>query len=118
MRQRIQRILKEEKETGVPFPYLSRDIQSLSVLEKVIAKQREWFSKNPENDPLTVLENQRKDQKLKQAFNKFMATPPDYRDAAISCMEMWLKAFEEKTVQAIIDPDGELILPGEDFYGR
>jgi len=43
--ERIRRIIKEEKETGVKYPYLSREIQSLATLRKTIIKEREYERK-------------------------------------------------------------------------
>jgi hypothetical protein len=41
---RIKRMIAEEKERGVTFPYINRDLQALANLRKAILKQKEWDS--------------------------------------------------------------------------
>ena len=45
LRDRISRLIQEENETGINYPYLNRDIMALSTLEKTIQKQEELARK-------------------------------------------------------------------------
>ena len=43
-------MIAEERETGIKYPYLKRDLQALATLRKAILKQKEWESTHA--DPL------------------------------------------------------------------
>jgi len=38
---RIKRMIAEERETGVKYPFINRDLQALASLRKAILKQKE-----------------------------------------------------------------------------
>jgi hypothetical protein len=51
--ERIKRIMEQEASTGIRYPYLNRDIQTLASLRKSILKLKEWELKY--RDPLREL---------------------------------------------------------------
>jgi hypothetical protein len=111
LRQRIQNIIKEEKETGIKYPYLSRDIQALTSFEKTIVKQKEWRLKHPNDDPLKVLEIEKKDRKIDRLFNTFMnMTNEDQRNRMINFLERLIEIFEENALTVSIGVDGRCTL--------
>lgn len=72
LRERINRLLREEEEFGVKHSYLSRDIQALSTLEKTIVKQKDWMKKNPGEDPILAMQRERQENRMQLAFKKYM----------------------------------------------
>jgi hypothetical protein len=59
---RIKRMMNEENETGVKYPFINRDLQALASLRKAILKQKEWSLTH--DDPIKL----REDQLLKESI--------------------------------------------------
>jgi hypothetical protein len=114
-RDRIERIIKEEKATGITFPCLSRDIQALTALEKTILRQKDWVLKHPDEDLIKRREFERKEKKIENLFNSYMdVTTEDQLDYTIKVMEGMLEIIDKYSVPAKIDSDGNLILLDQD----
>ena len=111
LRQRIQNIIKEEKETGIKYPYLSRDIQALTSFEKAIVKQNEYRMKYPNDDPIKALEMGKMDRKIDGLFNTFMdMTSEDQRNRMINFLERAIEIFEKNALTLSIGADGKYML--------
>ena len=67
---RIKKIMEEETQTGIRYPYLNRDIQSLAALRRAIIRYREWEIKYAE--PLSELEEKKKNIERDRKFKIFM----------------------------------------------
>ncbi len=111
LRERINRLINEEEKSGVAFPYLNRDVQALTALEKMIVQQKDWALKHPDEDPFKLREIQRKDRKIDSLFNTYMErTTLDDRNRTIKFLEILVEKFEEASVLAKKGPDGKWIL--------
>jgi hypothetical protein len=112
LRDRIDGMIKEEKETGITFPYLSRDVQALTALEKMIVQQKDWELKHPDGGPVRLRELERKDRKIDSLFNTYMEkTTEDDRDRTIKFLELIVEKLDEHSVPVKKDQDGNWFFP-------
>lgn len=66
--QRVFEMMQEERETGVNYPHLSRDVQALSNLTKALNKQKEWELIH--DSPLKAQQIRRKQERLVKYFHE------------------------------------------------
>lgn len=108
-RKRIRTMLEEEKRTGVKYPHLSRDMQALAALEKVILKQKtfELFYDNPVKQK--KLERLKK--KMGEKFGAWMnQIGEDGRMKMVNALGKFLEYAEQHSIPGEISPDGQIRL--------
>jgi len=100
LRDRIKLLMKEEHETGVKYPYLSRDVQALTVLEKTIMKQKEWVAKYPDGDPVEKLRQKQEDERLGREYKKYILDPttPEQRETIVNATNYFLELLNEHAI--------------------
>jgi len=104
-RERVERMMKEEKELGVKHSNLSRDIQSLAALTKVLVKEKEFAIKHA-LDPVKERENEIRSKRIDDNFNTFMATTTEKgRESMINVMDRFLQAVAENTITVSVTTD-------------
>lgn len=112
--ERINRMMQEEAETGIKFPHLNRDIQTLSALSKAIVKAKEYELTYGNVDPV----RRRKAERLKQRIDTHMQAlidylGPDGRNKMIDATNKFMEKLKDKVVNMKINDDGtyEIIDP-------
>lgn len=115
---RIKRMIAEEKESGVKYPFISRDLQALASLRKAILKQKEWEATH--EDPLKRKRRKRMEKDLDWRFRAVMDNfGEDGRDRMIRALNRFLELAEQKAVPMYRKADGTYTLtdpeekPGE-----
>jgi hypothetical protein len=102
---RIKRMIVEEKETGVRYPFINRDLQALANLRKAILKQREWESIH--GDSLIRKRRERMEENIDRRFNSLMESlGEDGRDRMIRAADRFLELAEQKALIAYRKEDG------------
>jgi len=110
---RIDQMMREERETGVNYPHLNRDIQALSALSKALIKAKEWEILHANDDPVKVRQREKKDRKIKAQWNTMMSRiGDDGRDRLIKTMDRVLELIPQHTKTLIVDENGEYHLEG------
>ena len=99
---------RREERTGVPFPSLSKEIQSLTAFEKAIIKQKQWALENPGDDPLTALEKRRLEGEIEEVFTEIVETV-EYRERVLAFLKALLKAFHDEAEKNEIDSPEEIL---------
>lgn len=106
---RIKRMIAEEKETGVKYPHLNRDLQALGSLRKAILRQSEWETIH--EDPLKRKKYERMEQTVDRRFNRLMENlGEDGRDRMIRAANRFLELIEQKSVPLYQKEDGTYTL--------
>lgn len=105
--ERIYQMMQEEAETGIKFPHLNRDIQTLSALSKAIVKAKEYELMYGNVDPV----RRRKAERLKQRIDSQMQAlidylGPDGRSKMIDATNKFMEKLEEKILNMKIEEDG------------
>lgn len=90
-------MMQEEAETGIKFPHLNRDIQTLSALSKAIVKAKECELMYGNVDPV----RRRKAERLKQRIDSRMQAlidylGPDGRSELIEANKQLLENIEKR----------------------
>lgn len=99
---RIKRIIKEERETGIKYPYLNRELQGLAALRKAIIKQREYEQKH--GAEIKARQNKEIEKVFKKKFDKLLPKIGD-GERLISAMNRFLEMAEKEAVLMEEDPD-------------
>ena len=102
-------MIKEERELGVAYPNLSKDVQSLTAFEKVIIKQRETLIKHHDKDPLERIRNEHKDREFQERFNLLMdelLPTNDDRDKMVKAIDRMIELSEENALTLVTESDG------------
>ncbi len=101
---RIKRIISEEKETGVKYLQLSKEIMSLTNLRKAIIKQREWELKH--GDAIKNKRIQRMGKDIKKNFDKIIEDlGDDGRERIISAVKRFMELAEKEAITPEVKPD-------------
>lgn len=111
---RIKTMITEEKETGVRYPFINRDLQALAILRKAILKQNEWEAAH--KDFLNRKKYERMTQRMDRRFNTLMENiGEDGQDRLIRAMDRFLELVEQRALPAFRKEDGtyELVNPQE-----
>jgi hypothetical protein len=96
----IKRMIAEEKETGVKYPYLYRDLQALANLRKAILKQKDWEATH--EDPLNRKRYERMKQRMERRFNGLIKNiGKDGQDRLIRAAHRFLELAEQKALTCI-----------------
>lgn len=109
-RERLERMMKEERELGVKHANLSRDIQSLAALSKVFVKEKEFAIKHA-IDPVKERKDEIRSQRIDANFNAFMSnTSEEGRERMIRVADRFLQAVLENTipVTVVYDKNGDI----------
>jgi len=110
MRERIIGMIEREKKTGIKHPYLSRELQALATLQKVILKQRAYELTN--DDPLKERRWTQRQKGIEEKFGALMKnTTQDDRDRMVNALGRFLELAEQHAVTLQIGPDGTYVLP-------
>ena len=106
---RIQRMIAEEKETGVRYPHINRDLQALASLRKAILKQKEWDSTH--DDPLKRKEYERMEKRMDRRFKGLLEyLGDDGQDRLIQSMDKFLELVEKEALPMYRKGDGTYTL--------
>lgn len=100
---RIKRIIKEERETGIKYPYLNREYQGLAALRKALIKERDYEKKH-------WAEIQARKQKelkkgFKKKFDKVLTNLDDDGERLISAANRFLEMATKEAILMEEDPD-------------
>ena len=110
MRERIIGMIEREKKTGIKNPYLSRELQALATLQKVILKQRAYELTH--DDPLQERRWVRRQKGIQEEFGALMKnTTNEDRDRMASTIGRFLELAKQHSVTLQIGPDGKYIMP-------
>jgi hypothetical protein len=112
LRSRIEKMMREEKEQGVSYPNLCKDVLALNSLEKTILKEIDWRLKN--KDRLIEGYEERQQRELGDRFDKFIEKhlPTDEeRDRMVKGMSRFLELVSEASV-----PMRQVIVNGKETY--
>jgi hypothetical protein len=110
---RINKMMTEEKNTGIHFSYLNRDIQALANLRKSILKQRDW---ELQHEDLIQDENEKNIQKnIKKKFDKLMnVLGDDGRNRLVSMTTRFLEMADKIAVPMAVDAEGNFVRVDKD----
>lgn len=101
-RERIKRMMLEEKEMGVKHSNLSRDLQSLAILSKLIMKQKEFEIAHQLDDPVRMKRLRVAGKRMNTKFMKMMRdvipTERD-KDKVIRATERFIELIDEKSIK-------------------
>jgi len=111
-RRRIERMLEEERELGVSYPTLSKDVQSLTSFERVIMKQRDTLIKHQSNDPVRHYQNSRTENKdlhiVGQLINQI-----DDREKVAQALHQIVEKIRENDDFFVLSEDGSTLMDKE-----
>ena len=106
---RIKQMIAEEKETGVKYPFINRDVQALAGLRKAILKQRDWDSSHI--DPQKEKGYQEINKRIERRFNNLMGIFDEHRpDQFIRAADRFLQMCEEKCLTMEEKDDGTYVV--------
>lgn len=106
---RIKRMLVEEKETGVKFPFLNRDMSALASLRKTLLREKEWAATH--EDPLKQKKRERMEKSIDRRFNALMENiGEDGQERLAMAINRFLELAEEKTLTVYRKEDGTYTL--------
>jgi len=101
-RERIKRMMLEEKEMGVKHANLSRDLQSLANLSKLIMKQKEFEIAHQLDDPVRMKRLRVAGKRMNTKFMKMMRDViPTERDKekVIRATERFIELIDERSIK-------------------
>jgi hypothetical protein len=100
----VERMIKEEQENGIRHPSLSKDIQSLAALSKVLTREKEFALKHADNDPVKRREEEIRTQRMKANFDAFLAkTSDESRARLIRAVEKLLESAAQDVVEIDVE---------------
>jgi hypothetical protein len=106
---RITTMLVEEKETGVKYPFLNRDLQALAALQKAILKQMEWERNH--KDLLNQKKYERMTKTMDMRFNNLLENlGQNGQDRLLKSINKFLELVEQKTLTTYRKEDGTYTL--------
>jgi hypothetical protein len=111
-RERIIAMIEREKKTGVKNPHMSRELQSLATLQKVILKQKAFDLLH--EDPLKARKWAKRQQSLQKkfgVFDDFMNTmTEDERYKLADSLDRFLDMAKQHCETLEVRPDGTYVL--------
>ena len=109
-RDRIISMIEKEKKTGVKHPHMSRDVQALATLQKVILKQRAYELTH--EDPLKERRWAQRQKGIQEKFGALMKnTTQDDRNKMVSAIGRFLELAKQHSFTLEVGPDGKYIIP-------
>jgi hypothetical protein len=110
MRERIIGMIEREKKTGIRHPYLSRELQALATLQKIILKQRAY--ELTQEDPLKQKRWAQRQQGIQEKFGALMKnTTQDDRNKMVSAIGRFLELAKQHSFTLEVGPDGSYVIP-------
>jgi hypothetical protein len=110
MRERIIGMIEKENKTWITNSYLSRELQALSTLQKVILKQRAYDLTH--EDPLKERRWAQRQKGIEEKFGALMKnTTQDDRNKMVGAIGRFLELAKQHAVTLQIGPDGNYFLP-------
>lgn len=114
-RDRIEKMMKEERELGVKHPSMSRDVLSLAALEKILIKEKEFAIKHAHEDPIKRRENEIRSKRIEHNFNTWMAnTTDESREVMVNAIDKFLVWAEENAIPMVLDEETGKYRPVEE----
>ena len=101
-RERIERMMKEERDLGVKHSNLSRDLQSQATLSKVIMRQKEFEIRHENNDPVKRRRLKRLEHDFDKEFNrviKDIAPTKNDREKIIKSAYRFIELIDERSIR-------------------
>ena len=109
---RINRMMKEEQETGIKFPHLNRDVQALASLRKSIIKQRDWEILH--GDSIEAQKNKVIEDRIKRKFDGLLEYLGDDGQKRLICMmNNFLEMVDKIAVPMEFNAKGEFVVVDE-----
>lgn len=106
--ERIHQMMVEERETGIRYTNMPKEITSLSNLMKSLIKAKEWDIVHEGMDPVKRRRLEEERRRLAGRFTELMDTlGDDGRDRMIKVLKRISELAEEHAVEVEIGPDGE-----------
>jgi len=116
-RDRIVSFIEREKETGVKHPHLSRDLQALATLQKVLLKQKAYELLH--DDPLKQRRWARLEKDVQKKFGGLLQTMTDAgREKLSTALKKFMEKIEERSVTIEMGPDGRYYFPAQSVSNR
>jgi len=104
-RERVGRMMKEERELGIRHPTLAKDLQSFATLSKALTKLKEFSVKYP-RDPIRTREEEMRDRRIDKNFNTFLAnTSDDSRERLMCAMDKFLEQAAKLAIPMVAEKD-------------
>jgi hypothetical protein len=111
LRQRIDRLMKEERELGLSYPNLSRDLQAFVALEKTILKQKEHLIRYQNRDPLQKIKKIDEQVEMNVLFKNLVrqiAFTPSEKQKFVESTKRFVELLHEESIDVELDEDGNL----------
>ncbi len=106
--ERINKMVQEEKETGIRHTSLSKDIHALSALTKTLTKAKEWEMVHEGVDPVKRYKLERERERLQQRWSSLMdELGEEGRNKMIEATDRLLEGVKKETVPLQLGPDGK-----------
>jgi len=106
-RDRIITMIEREKESGVKHPYLSRDVQALATLQKVILKQKAFEMLH--DDPVKQKRWAQRERGVQKKFDIMMKQiGDDERIKMAGALGKFLEWADQNAITGEIGPDGKV----------
>ena len=105
-RSRIKRLMLEEQELGIKHSNLSRDLQSLATLSKVITAQKQFEIMHGSNDPVKLRKLKRKERNLQKRWDQILervVPTEDDKNKMLAACDRFIELIDENSIE--IDPD-------------
>jgi len=105
---RIKRMMSEERKTGVIYPHLNKDIQSLANLRKSIIKQKDWEMNH--RDSIQEEKDKLIEKNIRMRFDKVTSfLTDDGRSRLVSALQRFLELAEKSTILMEVNNEGKLV---------
>lgn len=104
--ERIMAMLREEKELGVRFANIARDIKALTTLRKAIIKEKDFMMMHQGFNPTSQRKLERRKETIDTRFKSLMATG-DVGNNFIEAADLLLERFEKETLTLQTDEYGK-----------
>ena len=101
-RERIERMMLEERDLGIKHSNLSRDLQSLATLPKIIMYQKEFDIKHENDDPVKRRKLEQLEQNIAKDFDRFIKeiipTKED-KEKVMKATSRFIELIDERSVK-------------------
>jgi hypothetical protein len=105
---RINRMITEEKNTGVIYPHLNRDVQALANLRKSILKQKDWEMHN--RDSIQEEQDKQMEELIKSRFDNMVnRLGDDGCERLAQMLHTFLERAEKLAIPMEYNDEGKLV---------
>lgn len=108
-RDRIDTMMREERELEISYPTLAKDIQSLTSFERIVLKQRETVIRHQGNDPLMYYQNAKNENEIAAKFGRLIDQIDD-REKVAQALRRAVELVEEEDEWIILRDDGSTLI--------